>query len=689
MKHPSRTRTAALLLCCCCTVGTIAQGVDAYEPRRRRKTRRRRHLAQATIKGTVYHDVNQNGQYDPMSEEPLEGVVVGLFTCSNGSRAGVTLTNGVGKFSFDIPGDKLSTTSSGEQRGCFYIQYNAPTDADGDFPISNPIFSTPKNGETTDINVSLGDQVNMYAGIYEQESSSIPTWEWTTNVNSAWPTPSSSWSWNTFTPTAGGGVATPAPITPAPITPSPVTAAPVTVAPVTAAPVSKAPTLKPSVAPTKVTSPPTRATVATTNPPTQATVTTTIPPPTDPDFIVPLPIEIVAVIDDVVTNTTTNATDQNEGAENPCSFCYDAILDKSVVISEEEDGMTTTCGMLSFHAFNVEETSEICSEIKGAEALCCPGEGEESPSANITGSVPSTNATASIIPPTNFTATEGLPPTEDMLSLKSTVGVQLEILESEMDEASEALFEKVCAEFLNDQLQLATPPIYNLECTVIGQSVAVEGARRHARVLRALADSSLTVDVEVTGEVEKSPSVQEADDVPFDELLVGTFNVQGDLFVDALQEAEKEEGLTTYFKSVEEVRGIAMYDDVEAPEGASESGGDEASDTGITTGVIVAIAMGGVILILLVAMFVVKARRKRGNAAAAAGSGAKGSSAAKGRSAGTASTRRSSIRRSISRSFSRNVSAGWAKPRPPPESITCTASPTNSGEAEYAVEVPS
>jgi hypothetical protein len=191
----------------------------------------------------------------------------------------------------------------------------------------------------------------------------------------------------------------------------------------------------------------------------------------------------------------------------------------------------------------------------------------------------------------------------------------------------------------------------------------------------------------VTGEVEKSSSVQEPDDVPFEELLVGTFNVQGDLFVDALQEAEKEEGLTTYFKSVEEVRGIAMYDDVEASEGASESGDDEASDTGITTGVIVAIAMGGIILILLVAMFVVKARRKRGNAAAAAGSGAKGSSAAKGRSAGTASTRRSSIRRSISRSFSRNVSTGWAKSRPPPESITCTASPTNSGEAEYAVEV--
>ena len=125
--------------------------------------------------------------------------------------------------------------------------------------------------------------------------------------------------------------------------------------------------------------------------------------------------------------------------------------------------------------------------------------------------------------------------------------MQLENVDSEMDYDAQILFEEVCEDFLSDQLQLATPPIYDLECAVVGQSFAV-------------AEGSLTADVEVTGEVEETAYVQEQADVLFQEMIVDTFNIQGDYFVKELKEAEEEDVTTTYFQSLEEVRGIVAYD---------------------------------------------------------------------------------------------------------------------------------
>ena len=148
-----------------------------------------------------------------------------------------------------------------------------------------------------------------------------------------------------------------------------------------------------------------------------------------------------------------------------------------------------------------------------------------------------------------------------------------------MDYDAQILFEEVCEDFLSDQLQLATPPIYDLECAVVGQSFAI-------------AEGSLKADVEVTGEVEETAYVQEQADVLFQEMIVDTFNIQGDYFVEELKEAEEEDVTTTYFQSLEEVRGIVEYDGegdelppgplpeevdyhIGAKKGVSEGGDDE------------------------------------------------------------------------------------------------------------------
>mmetsp|Transcript_3934 Transcript_3934/g.6467 ORF Transcript_3934/g.6467 Transcript_3934/m.6467 type:complete len:151 (+) Transcript_3934:352-804(+) len=138
------------------------------------------------------------------------------------------------------------------------------------------------------------------------------------------------------------------------------------------------------------------------------------------------------------------------------------------------------------------------------------------------------------------------------------------------------IFETMCSEFLNDQLTYATPPIFDVECIVVGQSLEEDDRRRNRRLrrhresvvapqhhhhphgsissssssLRYLASSTtgsrLTVEAQITGSVETTqPSARRMNDDKFATLLIGTFNVQGYIFAEMLKEAEENEATTT------------------------------------------------------------------------------------------------------------------------------------------------
>lgn len=180
----------------------------------------------------------------------------------------------------------------------------------------------------------------------------------------------------------------------------------------------------------------------------------------------------------------------------------------------------------------------------------------------------------------------------------------------------------------------------------------------------------------MTGEVKKTPSTQEPDDVPFDALLVGTFTVQGYLFAEALKEEEKlrmEEGASeeeSYFGYIGNVRGVNT-NSAERQEGEESDG-----DTVFTKGVIAATVVGGFMVLLLLLLIGVKATRRSkssGSASGAARSGSKRSANKSNAKAGTKSVVRSRDARSKKPSTS---------PSGSPKSITSyvTASPSADSE---------
>ena len=500
----------------------------------------------AILRGTVYMDENKNSQYDPvLLETPLPNVVVKLFTCSNGSRIGITRTNDEGMYTFTIPGSVLPPTSSNNfdpnSGTCHFIQFTV-----SDAILENAQFSTPMNGETSDIYIGRGQQIlNVNAGIY-----------------GATPQPTNEW-W-TYVPTING---TPEPTPFIPVSP-PVSNAPISLAPTSAAPIVA--TLKPSA---------------------------------------------LAPIGLSPTSKPSLAPMKDTAGVPPSSVTW---LDEQYVEP------------------NV-ETPKVGSDSSTIE-------------------------------------------------LKSIVRIELENVNSQMDDDASGVFESVCAQFLNDNLVLATPPIYDVTCNVVDQSLVEERKapapaplsssesepatitspavekedwvdlpsttmeespvnnasvvtgetlgeapaqapasplKRYLegsipRGLRGSASSrvlagDLTVIVEVTGLVEKSSSIQEPADVPFDDLLVGTFNVQGNQFIEALQEESLSDSSTyetsQYFAQMEAVNAMITYDGLGAQESDSEDTQNESSFW--NKGIIAAIAAGGVILIVLLFLIIVKVKKGR------------------------------------------------------------------------------
>jgi hypothetical protein len=122
--------------------------------------------------------------------------------------------------------------------------------------------------------------------------------------------------------------------------------------------------------------------------------------------------------------------------------------------------------------------------------------------------------------------------------------------------------------------------VYNLECTVVGQevemspsplqqgrrqrtgkrghSLAKDGANKTAK--EATPRASIDVKTRVKGRANATSTVRKPSDMKFADLLVGTFNAQGYLFLEELQ-AEEGAGTTSgCFNNVGEVCGSHKED---------------------------------------------------------------------------------------------------------------------------------
>ena len=549
----------------------------------------------AIIQGTVYNDVNKNNVQD-VDEETLvlSNVIVNLFTCSNGSRVGITRTNDEGTYTFTIPYTALPPLATGDTV-CHYIQFTVPEESSsssstGLITLTNAEFSFPLNGETSDIYIGRGQTItNVNAGVYSS-------------------TPSPTGQWVTYMPTMEDGT-TAMPTESIPVS-APISSAPISIAPV----ISLAPII--SLA------------------------------PTDMIFDLPLPENPYPSsgsgggAEEVEEEGTVPATtiDEEQTA---------VVVDPTFPESNITDGIETTPLNETVDAvvLDEEQISEESDQIQEEEAPSSTTQSEVSPTQPSYENTTTTETISDVKEEEEDSATTGT------IELKSTVLVLLSNLDTQMNNDATVLFESVCANFLDENLMLATPPVYNTTCDVIGQSV-VEGRRRldrylkkddaigihhhhyASRLLRTITENkdtrkrklegSLTVEVEVTGLVDESSSVQEPADVPFDDLLVGTFNVQGQFFSDSLQEESLSDTSTyetsEYFSRVNGVRGMSTHDGSGAQEDTTDDGTQQqqSSDGIFSKGVIAAIAVGGVIVLLLMALLIVKGKRRHEHKSATA-----------------------------------------------------------------------
>ena len=546
----------------------------------------------AIIQGTVYNDVNKNNAQD-VDEETLvlSNVIVNLFTCSNGSRVGITRTNDEGTYTFTIPYTALPPLATGDTV-CHYIQFTVPEESSsssstGLITLTNAEFSFPLNGETSDIYIGRGQTItNVNAGVYSS-------------------TPSPTGQWVTYMPTMEDGT------TAMPTESNIPVSAPVSLAPV----ISLAPII--SLAPT--------------------------------DMIIDLPLPENPYPS---SGSGGGAEEVEEEGTAPATTIDEeqtaVVVDPTFPESNITDGIETT------------PLNETVDDVVVDEEQIS----EESDQVQEEGTAPSSTTQTEVSPTQpsyeNTTTTETISDVKEeeedsattgTIELKSTVLVLLSNLDTQMNNDATVLFESVCANFLDENLMLATPPVYNTTCDVIGQSV-VEGRRRldrylkkddaigihhhhyASRLLRTITENkdttkrklegSLTVEVEVTGLVDESSSVQEPADVPFDDLLVGTFNVQGQFFSDSLQEESLSDTSTyetsEYFSRVNGVRGMSTHDGSGAQEDTTDNGTpqQQSSDGIFSKGVIAAIAVGGVIVLLLMALLIVKGKRRHEHKSATA-----------------------------------------------------------------------
>ncbi|EJK49637.1 hypothetical protein THAOC_31465, partial [Thalassiosira oceanica] len=182
-----------------------------------------------------------------------------------------------------------------------------------------------------------------------------------------------------------------------------------------------------------------------------------------------------------------------------------------------------------------------------------------------------------------------------------------------MDETARTAFEGVCTEFLSGVLKEFENPIYDVGCSLVGQTAVSRRRRRLGRQVphrtrRRRLQAGIEAELEVSGTVDRTERVRRPEDVMLESLLVGTFNVQGYLFADAL----REEGAA--FQSLSDVSGVRLLDDdgqVEGAQDADEAPGGSWYDVFTTPAGMAGAAAGGAVLLCLVLVAAGRSRRRK------------------------------------------------------------------------------
>ncbi|KAL7428205.1 hypothetical protein ACHAXH_001816 [Discostella pseudostelligera] len=163
------------------------------------------------ISGTVYNDINGNGQRDETSsssqeETPVSGTIVDLYNCHTGAQERYTTTDNNGFYSFSISGTNLPEDTT--LKNCYYIQFTVLDDTDDtnnmmdDVMSPMTVFTTPQNGETLDIYLGRGETIpNVDAGIMQEL--------WNNGSDTSFADEEEEWNnsyFPTFTPSVSMGV---------------------------------------------------------------------------------------------------------------------------------------------------------------------------------------------------------------------------------------------------------------------------------------------------------------------------------------------------------------------------------------------------------------------------------------------------------------------------------------------------
>ena len=200
----------------------------------------------------------------------------------------------------------------------------------------------------------------------------------------------------------------------------------------------------------------------------------------------------------------------------------------------------------------------------------------------------------------------------ELIQLNSQIRVILTPMSAPLDASSEQLFEDACGTFANSLGEIAVPPISNIKCRVINQTVKSE-RHRHMRNLQQtqrLLQSSLVIDVAVTGVATSTPTIKTEEQVKFTDKLIGMFTAQGSQFKKLLkkQEAKVVPDINdAVFPPLDSVSAAEIENDT-AEIGATKSNINDSSGTSIPVAAIAGIAVGGALLLFIACFFCLKYR---------------------------------------------------------------------------------
>jgi len=221
-------------------------------------------------------------------------------------------------------------------------------------------------------------------------------------------------------------------------------------------------------------------------------------------------------------------------------------------------------------------------------------------------------------------------PSSSVVALSSMVKIGLNGVTSLM-ESTETFsgFEETCKDFLSDLFRFTSPPISGLSCLVRGQKLVGVNRNRllntktieketldgvdhfrsdNVRKLQSTESFSLEIDIIVTGSFVRTDFFVTKNDVPFDDYLDSFFEVQGETFVDGLQQLARE-NLLPYFADITEVGTIDQLEETTL----TEANNPESLGADVNRGPVVAAAVGGcVALVLFVAAVGFVFRNSRG-----------------------------------------------------------------------------